>query len=286
LVTCPNCGQRNSAENAHCVNCGARLPTAPVRGSGVAYRRTEQTEPPGGGGQGLLAFGAVLLAGLLFAVGAIALLMSPRAEATRTPISGALGPTSSLAIFEQETPSPQPRVTALPSFMLFTPTPSLPFPSPLIPPSVTPTGTPASTRQPTPTPAVNCAAANGSNIQTRILGYGNAQSTGSIERAWCIHAVIFRPFVDAEFEGPNTGEPGVTRLFEDGRRIASDTCSADECNDKTERFSPPHLTPAGSTLRYEFTCIDNPGTADVDECTDEYRGGSTIEIQYEPIRGT
>jgi hypothetical protein len=73
-------------------------------------------------------------------------------------------------------------------------------------------------------------------------------------------------------------------LKEDGHSIMSDTCAADECNDKSKTFSPPHLTPEGATLTYEFTCIDNPGTPDVDECT--LAGGSTIEIQYEVVRGS
>jgi zinc-ribbon domain len=288
LVTCPNCGRRNSTDNAYCANCGARLPTVAARGAGVAYRRTEQAEPHGAGGQGLLAFGAVLLAGLLFAVGAVALLMSPRAGATSTPFVGAVVPTSSLAIFEQETPSPSPQasVTPLPSFVLFTQPPALSF-TPFIPPSAipgTPTPTPIPTptrtpRPPTPVPTpVNCAGADGSDVRTVFLGFGNAQSIGPITRAWCIHRVTFRPYLN---------EPGRARLLENGDRLAADLCAAEECDpENTRTFSPPHLTPAGSTLTFEFTCIDNPGTPVIDECTTPPDGGSTVQIDYEVIPGT
>lgn len=299
MVTCPNCGRRNSAEHAYCANCGFRLTTAAARGAGVAYRRAEQAEPHGGGGQGLLAFGAVLLAGLLFAVGAVALVMSPAADASRTPINaGAVDPTSSLPIFVQDTPTPAPlpSFTPLPSYALFTPTPAISIvppsfpsapPSSVTPPTPTPTvrstprPTPTATAQPTP---VNCASANGSDTRTVVIGYGNPSSIGPLTRAWCIHRAIIRPYIDNGADTSSTGLPGETRLKENGHSIMSDTCAADECNDKTKTFTPPHLTPEGATLVYEFTCIDNPGTPEIDECT--IAGGATIEIQYEVVRGT
>ena len=306
MVTCPNCGRRNDAENAFCANCGFRLSTAAARGTGVAYRRAEQAEPHGGGGQGLLAFGAVLLAGLLFAVGAVALLMSPSAEASKTPVSGGqVDPTSSLPIFVQETPSPAtlPSGTPLPSYALFTPTPvpSIVLPSfPSVQPSgsvfptasptqrptvpTTPKPTPTQTAQPTPP---NCASANGSATRSEIIGYGNEGSTGPISRAWCIHRVIIRPFVDnPAIENSSTGEPGTTRLLVNGRVLFHDVCSAEECNDETKNFASPKFVSDGVTLWYEFSCQDNPGTPEVDECTDPFSGGATIEIQYEVVRGT
>jgi hypothetical protein len=299
LVTCPNCGRRNSADNAFCANCGFRLPTAAARGHGVAYRRKEQAEPHGGGGQGLLAFGAVLLAGLLFAVGAVALLMSPSAEASRTPTAvGAGDTTSSLPVFIQETPTPLPlpSVTPLPSYALFTPTPPISIvpPSfssvpPFTVPPATATPTPApSTPKPTPTATpvttpANCASSDGSNTRSVIIGYGNPGSVGPIPRAWCIRQTIIRPFIEGS-DTSSTGLPGETRLLENDRRLSGDTCAADECNDKARTFSPPHFTPDGSTFTYEFTCIDNPGTPEIDECT--LAGGATIEILYEVVRGT
>ena len=115
-------------------------------------------------------------------------------------------------------------------------------------------------------------------MQTLFLGFGNAESRGPIPRAWCIHRVMFRPVLN---------EPGRTRLLENGDRIAADTCAAEECDpEEIKNFSPPHLTPAGATLTYEFTCMDNPGTPENNECTDPIVGGSTIQIDYEPVRGT
>lgn len=302
MVTCPNCGRRNSADNAYCANCGLRLPTAAARGAGIAYRRAEQAEPHGGGGQGLLAFGAVLLAGLLFAVGAVALVMSPTADASRTPLLvGAASPTSSLAVFEQETPSPSPSppLTPPPSFQLFTPAPSVSITAPSFSPQSTPTptevatprptptrrptDTPPPTEPPTPTP-VNCAAADRSDTRTVFLGYGNPQSTGEISRAWCIHRVIIRPYIEGA-DTPSNGWPGRTLLLESGDRVAAHTCSPTDCSDETFPFNPPHLTPAGSTLTYQFRCSDNPGTPE-DECVEPIPGGATIEIQYETVRGT
>ena len=88
-MNCPNCGTRNSKSSAYCAKCGFRLPTAAGRGAGVAYRRADTAEPHGGGGTGLLAFGAVLLAGMLFAVGAVALFLSAPPAPSGTPILGA-----------------------------------------------------------------------------------------------------------------------------------------------------------------------------------------------------
>jgi hypothetical protein len=76
-------------------------------------------------------------------------------------------------------------------------------------------------------------------------------------------------------------------LLVDSRRIATDHCTADECNAEQARtFALPRTALAGSTLFYQFTCEDNPGTPEVDECTDASAGGSTIEIQYEVLQGT
>ena len=64
------------------------------------------------------------------------------------------------------------------------------------------------------------------------------------------------------------------------RRLVSDTCAADECNDKTRTFTPPHFIDDGSTLSYEFTCVDNPGTPEFDECTARRR-----RDDRNPVRG-
>jgi hypothetical protein len=318
----------------YCVRCGFRMPTAGQRSTGVSYRKTEQTEPHGGGGQGVLAFAAVLVAGMLFVVGAVAVFLGNRPPAaTPTAIAGieTETPGSSLPIFSPEEPSLVPSPTATPTSIVITsPSPALspalspdlspglsPDLSPGLSPSVdvsinpsftpissptsgpTPTRTPTqrptpthtpTQRPPTPTPTATappatCANATGGNSESVIIGFGNPQSHGPIGRAWCIVRVIFRPFMET-LDTPSTGEPGVTRLLENGVRIAGDTCSAAECNDKTLAFNPAHLTPRGSTLQYEFTCQDNPGTPDVNECTDPLAGGATIEIQYVVLPGS
>jgi hypothetical protein len=246
----------------------------------------------------------VLLAGMLFAVGAVALFLSapPAPPPTGTNLVADASATSSLGIFIQDTPTPAPPATPtpIPSFF-FTPTPLLtlpidtPFlsPTPTFPfvtptPTATPTRTPRPTPTPTPTPTatpLSCAGVTG-ETRTTVIGYGNNQSIGPTPRAWCIQQVVFRPFIESDPSNPATGEPGVTRLLENGKKIARDTCSAAECNDTTKSFSPPHLVPAGSTLLYEFTCIDNPDTPESNECMDPDQGGSTIEIDYVVIRGT
>lgn len=82
-------------------------------------------------------------------------------------------------------------------------------------------------------------------------------------------------------------EFGKTRLLDDGQRIAAYTCSPATCQlEDTETHSPPLLVAAGSTLSYAFTCADNPETPEVDECNDGIEGGATIQIYYEPVRGS
>jgi hypothetical protein len=300
----------------YCVRCGFRLPTAGQRSTGVSYRKTEQTEPHGGGGQGVLAFAAVLIAGMLFVVGAVAVFLGNRPPAATPTAAAGLEtetPGSTLPIFTPEEPSlaPTPVGTPIVSIVV-SPTPALSAdlspgltpglspsvaisPSLSITPGITPTATPTQrptptrTPRPTPTPtqtAVPIACAPGTPpTKSIVIGFGNPQSHGPTGNAWCIVRAVFRPFVEGIDTAAN-GEPGVTRLLENGDRIAGDTCSAAECNDKTVNFSPIHLTPSGSTLTYEFTCMDNPGTPDVDECTDPLAGGATIEIDYFTLPGT
>lgn len=290
-MNCPNCGRSNPADNVYCSKCGLRLPNAAARGAGITYRRTEQTEPRGGGGQGMLAFGAVLLAGLLFAVGAITLLVSAPPAASPTAVANA-SVENSLPIFVQPTPTPTvpPSPTPVPSFSaspsllpsgLESPTPIVPTPTPTTS-QATPTPTPTPTRTPTappsPTPTLapaNCAQADGSNMRTIFLGFGNDESR-IVPRAWCIRTVTIRPFL----------EFGKSRLLVDGRRLAAYTCSPGTCQlENRQDYSPPRLVTEGSTLQYRFTCADNPFTPEVDECNDGLEGGATIQIDYEPLPG-
>ncbi len=307
-MNCPNCGTRNAKDAAYCAKCGFRLPTAAGRGAGIAYRRADVAEPAGGGGQGLLAFGAVLLAGLLFAVGAVALLTGGGPAPTGTRVAGVDDPSSSLPPFVQPTPDATPtptlEITPIPTSPFQTPTPlttpgietPLVTPTPITTvapgtPTPTPTATPVRTpRPPTPTPtatpaAIDCANVTG-DVQTKFLGFGNASTFGPIGRSWCIQDVTFHPFIESDPNNSATGEPGRTRLFVNTRRIASDTCEASDCNDETITIPPARkLAIAGSTLRYDFQCMDNTNTPD-DECTDADQGGSVIEIHYIIVRST
>ena len=259
-------------------------------------------EPHGGGGTGLLAFIAVLFAGFLFAGVAFALFLSSPRNTPTPPLTADGSPTSSLPIFVQPTasPSPPPTPSPLPSFFLtFTPGFTLPidtalitpFPSatvPLITPIPTPTipTTPRPTPVGTPTPPpLSCVGADESNIKTVVLGSGgNPSSVGPTSKAWCIRTVIITPY--AAPGGPGN-EAGRTQVKLNGRRIAQATCAADACEVITRSFAVPRLAQSGSTLTWEFTCIDNPGTPlPNDECTDGFDGGSTVEIQYSPLPGT
>lgn len=273
-----------------CHRCGHRLPLN-GRGGGVAYRRTQAGQPTSGG-QSALAIAFVLLAGLMFAGGALAVFVSaPRASGTPSPFSGAIVPptSSSLPIFVQPTaspsPSPSPFLTPSPLVSSF-PSPFL-SPSPIILPTASPTSTPRPTNPPTPPPTpdatpVNCEVST-SPDQTAYLGIGNAQSRGPLQRAWCIHRVTVRPF---ESYGITRLIRGNNELFE-ARCVPNDPpeppgpCQAEYVHD----FDPPQRAGEGSTLRYEFTCIDNWATAEVDECNDGIEDGSTIQIDYETFAG-
>ncbi len=297
-MNCPNCGNRNSKEAAFCAKCGFRLPTAAARGAGIAYRRTQQAEPLGGGGQGMLAFGVVLLAGLLFAGGALALFLSAPAGPSPTPTRVADGtPVSSLPIFVQPTPTPSPEPTPSPiQSVFFTPTPSgfiespppsIPVPTPtptFIFPTPTPTNPPpTSTPTPTPTPTVApvyCAVvANGSNPKTKTLGYGNATAYGPTPKTWCVHAIIVRPY-----DGNGSNKYGVYRLLRDTRVVAQYHCDPNGTCDAESviPFDPARRWKSGSTLTYQFSCEDNPATVG-DDCADLFPDGGTIEIDYEPF---
>ena len=122
-------------------------------------------------------------------------------------------------------------------------------------------------------------------MKTITIGYGNDPSRVT-PKAWCIRQVIIRPFIADGSDTPSNGEPGRTRLLENGDRIAATACTAESCNDFTKSFAPPHFTPAGANLEYEFVCQDNPNTPEVNECTDAIPGGATIEIRYEVVPGT
>ena len=167
-MICLNCGRPNPSGTALCSRCRQRRPGLERARGGVIYPRTRETARVGNRGPGILAVGVLLLAGLIFAGGTLAVLMGPRADTpSTTDIAGLPGPTfSRLEIFQQETPTPAPTPvvtpgitpwfpSASPSFGL-SPSPSfgVTFPPPTpTPGTVTPPPrTPRPTPRPTPTP--------------------------------------------------------------------------------------------------------------------------------------
>ena len=317
-MTCPNCGRRNLKDAAYCVQCGFRLPTEAARGAGVTYRRAETTEPHGGGGQGALAFGAVLVAGLLFAAGAMAIFLgSPRVSSTPTAIANA---TESLDVFTPEatpTESPSAPTTPAPSptFQLSTPDGSgspnassspidLPSSSASVPtatvvpptatrqptqrptrpptqrPTNTPTQRPTDTPTPTPTPPPTATPTNPTASCAGTSGETRSVFLGT-GNSTSTGPIPRAWCIQSVTFRPYLSEPGRTRLLVGGDRIAQDTCAAEECDAEfTRSFSPPRLATAGSTLAWEFVCQDNPGTPENNECTDASQGGSTIEVRF------
>jgi hypothetical protein len=242
----------------------------------------------------------VLLAGLLFAGGALALFLSAPAGPTATPTFVAnASPVSSLPIFIQPTPTPSPTPvptpfpsgspldtpfaspsglieTPPPSFIVPTPTPSV-LPTPTRtpkPPTPTPSATP--TVRPSPTP-FDCAAAPGTDMKETVLGYGNPTSKGPLSRTWCVSRITISPWVGY----------GTTRLLRDGNQVVAFTCAPQTaCQPQVTQdltvYVPPRRVKEGSTLTYVFECIDDT-TVDGNQCTDDVEDGATIKIDYEAV---
>jgi PKD domain len=163
-VICLNCGRPNPSGTALCSRCRQRRPGLERARGGVIYQRTRETARVTNRGPGILAVGVLLLAGLIFAGGTLAVFMRPGNETPSTNnVAGLPDPTSRLQIFEQETPTPTPSPTPTPTAAItpWFPSGSPPFGS-LLPssgatfPPVTPTPgtvpTPRPTKPPTPRP--------------------------------------------------------------------------------------------------------------------------------------
>lgn len=268
-----------------------RMPDAPVRGSGITYRKAEQAEPHGGGGQGLLAFAAVLIAGMLFIGGALAIFLSaPRATATPTRVASGESPDSTLPVFVQPTPtpSPVPSPSPPPSFLL-SPTPGLsPGLSPSLPPSFlptptmslvptpTPTGTPTQTPTTPPTPEPtpsNCSLATGTPLKYVVLNSKQTTRTIPDNKVWCLDGVRIEP-------GQNYGN---VRLTVGNRVLFEANCVPGSCAPTYDHVWTPEevVIRAGRTLVEFFTCADDPLTL-INECTDPNApAGAVITIGVE-----
>lgn len=255
-----------------------RLPNAAARGTGITYKRTENAEPHGGGGQGLLAFGAVLLAGLLFVVGAVAILVSAPPAASPTAVAN-VSPENSLPIFVQPTATPTvpPTPTEIPSFLgspspsllpsgLESPTPIVPTPTPTTP-QVTPTPTPTPTRTPTPTPTAeptprptpaNCDLATGTPQKVVVLSSQNDARSVPAGKVWCLTGVSIEP-------GANYGP---VRLFVGNRILAEANCQPGTCNPAYATvWSPDEIViREGRILGDFFVCDADLATEGIQEC--------------------
>lgn len=163
-MICLNCGRPNPSGTSLCSRCRERRPGLERARGGVIYQRTRETARVRNRGSGVLVVGVLLLAGLIFAGGTLAVFLSGSGPTPTNP-GIAFNPNASptrLEIFEQFTPTPVPP-TGTPWFPSFTPGTSPTdfgsfFPSPsgfvTIPPPTSPGAvTPKPTRPPTPTPA-------------------------------------------------------------------------------------------------------------------------------------
>jgi hypothetical protein len=173
-VICLNCGRPNPSGTALCSRCRQRRPGLERARGGVIYQRTRETARVGNRGPGILAVGVLLLAGLIFAGGTLAVFMQPTGASNLTnDVAGLPGPTGSrLQIFQQETPTPSPTQVITPGITPWLPSappsldafsippsfgvtfaPSTPPPTPSPPPPAGGPGTtPRPTKPPTPRP--------------------------------------------------------------------------------------------------------------------------------------
>lgn len=242
----------------------------------------------------MLAFGAVLLAGLLFAGGALAIFLSAPAVPTPSPILGGdASPVSSLPIFIQPTPTPSPTPAptpfpsgsllatplATPSGLIESPPPSviiLPTPTPSVLPTPTrtprpPTPTPQPTPQPTP---INCAPATGTPTKYATLDSQNMSRTVPEARGWCLDGVRITP-------GQNYGH---VKLMLGNRVLFEANCEPGSCVTYEQVWAPDEiLIKPGKILTDMFICDGDLVTPDLQPCTELTPTGATIEIGYETV---
>jgi hypothetical protein len=232
---------------------------------GVYYRNRDAASSVGVP-QLLLGLAVLILAGLVLGGGAIWLLGNSRPGATPTNIAVvptatplASGPTPSAAFSPTLPPTPTLIATGSPSFLpTFTPTPS-PAPTP------TPVPTPA------PTP-VDCAlASQGTAVKQFQLGLGHPTAK-PLPKTWCIRHVTIDQWV----------QWGTAKLFNKNQLVYQATCLPGNCPTGSMDFVPPYQANQGRTLRYEFSCYEDPLTPDpFFECSDATQEGAVITIDYE-----
>lgn len=237
--------------------------------AGVYYNHRDSSSSVGIG-QLVLGLAVLVLAGIVLGGGAIVLLgSSPRA----TPTHVATGPTPS------DQPSTTPTQSAgLTPGMTLPPTPTLiaTAPSTLAP---TPTPSPAATPTPEPSPVatpIDCAVASqGANVKEWQLGLGH-DTARLLQKTWCIRNVTIDSWSGW----------GEARLMLNNKVVFQASCLPTGCATAAQDFVPPYQANRGKTLRYLFTCYDDPATPDpINECTDATPDGAVITIQYEAFVG-
>ena len=131
--------------------------------------------------------------------------------------------------------------------------------------------------EPTPTSTpVDCAVASqAADVKQVQLGLGYPTQKGPLAKVWCIRHVLI-----SSFSGW-----GTTKLMVKDQIVYQTPCLPGACADASDDFLPPYQVDKGKTLRYLFTCFDDPSTTDIDECADATPDGATITIDYEAIVG-
>lgn len=312
-VVCWNCGRRNPAGRAFCMQCGTKLSTdnavaGPAVASGVTHRRPTPEAAPGGDGRRSLAIGAGLLALLVLAglVGAFVLGVFGGPPATLGPVAGvspspSAGASGSLpATFGSFDASP------LLSFGVFPTVPStsvITFPPPEPPITPRPTRAPRPTCDPggrprgcrpspqpsptaEPTPA-NCHASTQAD-RTVILTPETPTRTIPGDFAWCVHDITFtntslpgatgtlKLFLEnAEFVGP-PGNYGMARIGWPGpaeANIATDFQTSPEYHPPWDYPEGYEAVPGETTVSFEIVNCGTNGTCN---------GSVTIEFERIP----
>ena len=256
-MICLNCGRPNPSGTALCSRCRQRRPGLERARGGVIYQRTRETARVTNRGPGILAVGVLLLAGLIFAGGTLAVIMGPRNDSPATNnFAGVPGATQSrLEIFQQQTPTPTP--SPVPT-MAITPwfpsgSPSLgsfsPFPTPGVTfPPVTPVPTARSTPRPTPKPPTPTPAPRagfdwtqqGNSKMVHFVGSSN-QDVATWE--WTINGESFSG-QEVDYTFPDYGNFEVTLTVTNKNGSDSKTKTVNlprpDCNDQGE---PPGCNP-------------------------------------------
>ena len=115
-------------------------------------------------------------------------------------------------------------------------------------------------------------ASQGTNVKHFQLGLGHATAK-VLPKTWCIRHVTIDQWV----------QWGTAKLFNKNQLVYEATCRPEGCPTGSMDFAPPYQANQGRTLRYEFTCYDDPATPPevLNECTDATQEGAVITIDYE-----